>query len=580
MSWVFGICGILNREFTGTVEKIFPKPLYSFEEKNLYIRAGGKNCVRTFIQSPLGNKDLLALGIGIKSGSGSYKFVKKDEWPLIVSDSEINKLNGHFVLIKWDEKQIEIFTDNTGLRDIYFAQTPDGNIVFSTRADWLVRAINARLNLKQFGSKWLLFNKISPESDFIGIDRVIGGGSVIINRFTNKIRINKKSIIPALNIGKLSDDEFHNILKNLVCFPLSEGYKVSLSLSGGMDSRVLFSILLNSKASLWNTHTFGNVNSSDSIIARRITSRFNIENIHIDEPLPDADKLLAELKEYVSATIISNEASAVLQLRNYSLINSPNTVIIDGGFGEIWRREFFNRLLFSGRNALISGDTEGIIRFLFYRRADVFSEEMTRIMLEGAKEQIENLNGLLPPVNLTGAENRADLMAINTRFINFYSNEQARLDSEIFCYMPFAQPDLVSRLFAVSLEQKENGKLLREVIRKNNKQLTKFLLARGEISHPFWFNPLMSRIWKAGAKKAGIRLYNDHRTENLLNALSAFILDTISSSDVKSCGFYDYNKLSVLSGELKKGALTPGAMRELDWWLSFEVFRQFNKLRA
>ena len=61
--------------------------------------------------------------------------------------------------------------------------------------------------------------------------------------------------------------------------------KISLSLSGGLDSRLLLSCLANKNSELWETHTFGDPNHPDSKIASQLLSSLNLKNKIIDDDI-------------------------------------------------------------------------------------------------------------------------------------------------------------------------------------------------------------------------------------------------------------------------------------------------------
>lgn len=127
-----------------------------------------------------------------------------------------------------------------------------------------------------------------------------------------------------------------------------------MSLSGGMDSKVILSYSLKIKEINFDTHTFGDPNHPDSEIARSIAKGFGIGHEQFNQGIPDAEKSIEDIREYTSQTLVNNAASAVLQLQNYSYLKGRNVVLIDGGFGEIWRREFFYKL-FTWQESAVGG---------------------------------------------------------------------------------------------------------------------------------------------------------------------------------------------------------------------------------
>jgi hypothetical protein len=573
MSWIIGISGSTGKSIIDHVKSISHHPLYKKEENGFLIRTGGNPKTCFYPPSDNSAAHTIAVGVGIKKNNEELNFMNCHDWAEGITVAQSRSLNGHFVFIKWNNNEINILTDKLGLRDIYFTRLPGNALLFSTRADWIAAITHAELNFREFGSRWLLFNQISSNCIFRNIERATAGTNVIIDRTNNNIIVNKFNWLPAQSSNDVSAEMFSDLLGNLITFPSHHSQNISLGLSGGMDSRVMLSYLLRDKKIKYDTYTFGDINTPDSAIVKEIISNNTITHEQINIPFTEADDCLCRIKNYASHTLVNNSASGFLQLRNYDAFTDPCKIIIDGGFGEIWRREFFNRLLLRGKDSLEHNDIKGIMSYMVSPRADIFNSDIQIQMQEGCNEQLENLINELPSVNKIGNENWADLFAVKTRLTNYYSHEQARLDELVFNYMPFAQPMLLENILNLRLTLRRNGKLFREIIKNNYNQLAKYSLAKGVIALPFWFNTLQSRAWAILRKKLKWKLYNDRNKNHLINLLTPFIQDTIHSQCTRECNYYDYSKIINLSESLTKREVSDKVILELDWWLAFELFR-------
>ncbi|MDZ7623678.1 MAG: hypothetical protein U5J96_04415 [Ignavibacteriaceae bacterium] len=105
--------------------------------------------------------------------------------------------------------------------------------------------------------------------------------------------------------------------------------------------------------------------------------------------MPSIDKLIELVKTYSIQSVVTNPVSSILNLRFYDRLADQNRIIIDGGFGEIWRRAFANRLLLVGKNSLLKKDSKSVSGFLRYSRADIFAEEALIEMENGVIEQLD-----------------------------------------------------------------------------------------------------------------------------------------------------------------------------------------------
>jgi hypothetical protein len=248
-----------------------------------------------------------------------------------------------------------------------------------------------------------------------------------------------------------------------------------------------------------------------------------------------------------------------------------NKLIIDGGFGEIWRRTFANRLLLVGRNALLNKDSKAVSSFLRYNRAAIFSNDALIEMERGVIEQLGNLFEELPDTTKIGPANWIDIFSIRARLTNYYAAEQARIDQYVLSFMPLVQKDVLRLLFGFNNSDKKNGKLFKELIKQNSIQLTKYPLVKGNIEHPFNSSSLGARVHSRVKNKLGLS-YRSKQQIEFLNSLKEFIGDVIQSSEVRNYEYYDRKKLDKIASDFSSKENDYNS--EIDWFLSMELFRQ------
>jgi hypothetical protein len=347
--------------------------------------------------------------------------------------------------------------------------------------------------------------------------------------------------------------------------------KISLSLSGGLDSRLLLSYLATKNYEQWDSYTFGDSNHPDSKVASDLLVSLNRKNEIIDDELPSIDKLIKLVKIYSVQSIVTNPVSSILNLRFYDRFADQSIVIIDGGFGEIWRRAFANRLLLVGKNSLLKKDSKSVSGFLRYNRADIFAEEELIEMEKGVIEQLDNLFEEIPDANEIDPERWIDLFSIRCRLTNYYAPEQDRIDRYATSFMPLVQKNILHLLFGLNDVEKKNGKLFKELIKQNSIQLTKHPLVKGNIVHPFNSSSISARLHSRVKNRLGLG-YQSKQPIVLLNSLKEFINDTIRSSEVRNFDLYDQKKID----RIRKDFSSKGDeyYQEIDWFLSFELFRQ------
>ena len=530
-----------------------------------YIAIGGNK--RT-IYYDKNNPKIKYILCGIPISNMPARMLEKDDLNKIFNSfpNNIGILNGHFCGVYFKDESISFFTDKLGLREIHIYENETG-WYFSTRLDWLLKVNHFEIDFKEFGSRWILINQISNKSIVKNIRRINCGSRAKIEQ--NRIEFIECNWFPQKS-KNLNIKDFSNILSENILVGKYDNSKISLSLSGGMDSRVILSFLLNSDYKNWDCHTFNSSSKMDSIIAEKILQDFHINYKMLSENDYNQGNILSELVDYIGATYITESGFISRKLMQYRLLPQEG-LIIDGGFGEIWRREFLTRLYHLGKNDLINKNIKNISRYLVNHRANIFNEEYNSIMQNGIYNQIEKIFIDLPPIKDIGLGNWLDLFSLKTRLVNYYAPEQARIDSYVKAYMPFVQLNLLENLFNVSSSIKTNNRLFKEIIKSNNRKLSEYSLAKDNMSYPFVLTPLAKRIYFQVHKK--FKSSNDyHDIDIYLNKLKEFVLDSVSSKSVKEYSPYNYNIINNAVKSYYKGNFD--SRNFVDWFITFEIFRQ------
>ncbi|MBN1302157.1 MAG: hypothetical protein JW995_13160 [Melioribacteraceae bacterium] len=565
MGWIFGAVlkngsDILNVRNSLPVCKSFKNTrvqIYYPANKNIISEHDNENS--TFI---------IVSGIGLDAGNS--RIFTANEWSKAFSKMSGNSINfeGHYIIIKAGENSVEIFTDPLGLRDIYLAQT-DSVIYFSTRIDFLSKLLDLEIDYKVFGSRWLTFNQLSHLSPLKPLQRIVAGGSAFINIKNFQVSYSHAKWLPVTEGFNQDVNGFDKALKQLVLLPFNNNRAASLSLSGGMDSRVILSYLLAQKRN-WNTHTFGIPQHPDVVIAAKLANSFGFENRIIYPEKQSLIEIILKLKEYTAQTIVNNSASVISQLDLYNKLKNDGEIIMDGGFGEIWRREFFNRILFSGKGLLHKRDYNSIVSHLKIKRADIFNNDVVNEMFQGCIDDLKLLYESLPSFEKTGLGNWLDLFAIRTRLANYYGPEQSRLDGIVTSYMPFVQLSLLNNIILTPIKLRKNAALFRSVIKRNMPELSKTSLAKGTHFYPYHLTTLQNRLYSVMKKKLNINVFVDTLQTQFLDSLEEYIRDKAESQSVKNNPVYDYNKIKRIIDSYYSGNKIYA--RELDWWLAFDEF--------
>ena len=565
MSWLLGCLGETKGSCKTAISQLHPAPLTTTTTEHSYLAAGGIRETLHWRFSEKRNIRWLVAGTGIVA-AGCNRFLNDDEWEECFRDPEkFSSLGGSFIALRWNGERLECYNDPIGLRTLYFA-TSNNKTYFSTRLDWVARLSGFRdLDLRGFGSRWLCVNQLSHGSPISHIQKLGPGGSAILSS-SSAIAKTRPWHTDFLQSAKRNPIE---ILQGLIA--LGADRDLSLGLSGGMDSRVLLSLLLSTPDLRFSAYTLGDPLSPDVRVATAIARGEGMPFQHFHEPAPSADDALLLGAEYVAQTNLCEPASTSLLLRSFKKMYRSNQLLIDGAFGELSRRQYLKRLLFRGKAALLSGDPRKTLPFLRVNRGRFFRREVIDEMEAGALSELESVLDAMPSIGSIGIENYLDLFTIRTRIPNYGADAQAKLDAEVLNVMPYIQPGYLHAALALPIEERQNGRFFRRILRTRRPSLMKYPLNKGTTTYPFSLSTLQATLWTKAKMALGL-CYNDPTGGMLLRSVKETVLDMIASRDVKEYALYDHHSVASLVTTYYGG--DHKLQSEVLWWLSFELWRK------
>jgi len=571
MSWILGcLTNSLTENICTKLASIHARELYRCVTGSIYISAGGIKETCQFKSFDNGSTGWVVCGLGVRATDTGCNFLSGSDWGSILSDAQPNlkSIDGHFVACRWKDTTFEIFTDQLGLRTMYLVKTREG-MFFSTRLDWITKlSSNALIDFATLGGCWLAFNQLSYASLIQGVQKLgpsgyakLTEGSMLTHCAPWEPKLlNTSSELVERHVKALSR-------------PNGEFANISLGLSGGLDSRVLLALMLNANQRP-SVHTFGPLGDPDVYVPKRIASDEGLTHQVFHEPLPTLSECIALMQDYAAQACLCEPATSILKLRSYSSLYEQEKLLMDGGFGEISRRQYFNRLLVKGRTALLSGNPHLISPFLYAPRADIFTADVNSLMRKGLEEQIETTWKEMPSFTDIGIENFLDLLAVRTRIPNWGGLEQPRIDGHILNYMPFVQPSLLNLVFSLTPRMRVNGYLFRYLIKKNRTSLTKYPLVKGNTTYPFPLTTMQSWLWTKVKSRLGLTFRDNSRTR-VLDVIKEFVLDTLESTESRSYAPYNYEAINRMVHSYYRGRSELSS--QVDWWVTFELWRRSVK---
>ena len=321
-------------------------------------------------------------------------------------------------------------------------------------------------------------------------------------------------------------------------------------------------------------HVFGDLVDPDVVVSTAIAERLHYSHVHEQYIPQTSDELLARLREYLAQIYVTNPASAIINVGAVDLVAKHASLLLDGSFGEMARRQSFNRLLIKGSNALRQRAANQMIRYMTVPRAAIFHQGAVETMERGFVRQMQWYLDETASHPLVTDEDFVDLLTIRTRFPNYSGVEQARTDAFIMSYMPYLQPSVLQSTFRIPMHLKRKGRLFRQIITRYCPELAAFPLVKGGTTYPYRFSTVPAHLWTLLKKKFG-KPYADMRRYAMLDLLKEYIWDHVHSQEFQNYSAYDVQHIQSMVERYYAGERQWA--HKIDWWLSFEFWRQSLK---
>ena len=201
----------------------------------------------------------------------------------------VKGLNGSFLLVIGDveNRKVVIMSDRFGTRPLYYLRK-EGSILFASEVKAILkdRSFVKKLDYEALGN-FFVFGEILGDRTFFEGVKVLPNAS-ILTWTKNGISMSKYWDLTYRGGEKLEDvdsmvDELVEKFMNSVSNHLKEPYRYAVSLSGGLDSRVVLSAASQTKKGQDVTaFTFGEPSCDEIRIGRTIADKLNIRHRAIE----------------------------------------------------------------------------------------------------------------------------------------------------------------------------------------------------------------------------------------------------------------------------------------------------------
>lgn len=223
-----------------------------------------------------------------------YKFVKANNDAEFIlhayeefGNDAFAKLNGSYAFIIFNDQEgkLAIVNDRFGTRPIYYA-AKDGNLIFGSSVRAILKYPYPKFLNEKTVVKFFRYGRLGILGDdtwFRGI-RVMPSAS-FLEFHKGKMRIGKYwDLEYSADYGKKEElfvSELVRKFRKAVNMRITNDVKFGVSLSGGLDSRVVCAAINREELSKIHTFTFGIKNCNEIKIAKLVTNRIGINKNHI-----------------------------------------------------------------------------------------------------------------------------------------------------------------------------------------------------------------------------------------------------------------------------------------------------------
>lgn len=221
-----------------------------------------------------------------------YKFKFKNDAEYCLHSFEeygvnfVEKLNGSFVFIIYnlEEEKIFIFNDRYGLRPLYYSC--NNNIIFASEAKAILKYPKFEKKLKyESVVDWFTFGKVLGDKTFFEGIKVLPPASIMVYDGDSLSMKNYWDFNYKPDYGKSEEefvDELISTFKNAVKIRMKDNYRYGLTLSGGLDSRVVLAAMSANGRNDIFSFTFGPSDCDEVKIAKKVTDKVRTKNITLD----------------------------------------------------------------------------------------------------------------------------------------------------------------------------------------------------------------------------------------------------------------------------------------------------------
>jgi hypothetical protein len=391
----------------------------------------------------------------------------------------VEDIEGIYTILIFDKikRSCSLITDRYGIYTLFYLKNDKHIIISDTIGEIIDHMQYIKLNRASI-IEYLNFGfKLGNKTH---IEDIYEFKSATIYQISKELEITEEcywNLLDKTEKEKMTEEEFRKIFNEHILTAMSLSEKVSLPLTGGLDTRTILSSCIRKKERL-HCYTHGPENHGDIKLAQKICRHFGIGHDsytwdeHWIKNLPsNLESNALMFNGLISLTYLHVIESLKKESRSQELF-------ITGALGnQLYRHHPF------GNKVADSTDLDDASLFIiknlpsvFYFKTDLtyyynnlFNNYNSKEMIDLMKESIKT--ELMKAKNVKNANDLSDFFLFSTYCSNTVSNSLKLTGKYFKVFNPFFHKNLLQQIRFISLKEKTNGHIQKYIIEKNNSYL-------------------------------------------------------------------------------------------------------------
>lgn len=206
------------------------------------------------------------------------------------------KIIGNYTLVIKKKNKIHVFVDENSIYDLYYKADNTGYTLGTSLYDVAITEVEAiSVNKNKLAEQAAQYTLIGQETIYNDVKRLQGYQAIVVDLTTNKLEIQEiENERRVLELGTAEDYIKYTVTQMDACgSAISKNFeKIGISMTGGLDSRIILSIFLkhNIKPDLYygvGNNSITNTKNEDLVINQKFSEKYDLNLKVMDWNHPD-----------------------------------------------------------------------------------------------------------------------------------------------------------------------------------------------------------------------------------------------------------------------------------------------------